>query len=197
MSDDNNASSEPSNSVEPKEEFVSKKAYEDMQRDMHKYKAKSKSISALNAEYEAKLKAAEDDRLVENEQWKELAQKTKKELETYKSQSIEDKNKYLKSVKMQALKQELGGNVKDIYLSHANIADIEINSENGLVDNDSLLQVANAFRNDHSVLLQKTKGGNPTGPAASEHEHVEKPLSDISIQERKEMLRTKINNNRS
>lgn len=190
MSQDNVVSNEESKPVEPKEEFVSRKAYEETQRDMHKYKARAKAESAAKAEYEAQLKAIEEDRLVEAQQFKELYEKTKAEAETFKVQAEQEKSNYMTSVKKQALKQELGGNIKDVYLSHANITGIEINPETGTIDTDSLLEVANQFRNDHGVLIQKAQGGNPTALPGNEINSAPKSLSEMSIEERQILLKT-------
>ena len=171
------------------EKVVSQKAYEDMQRDMHKYKARAKENAAKNAEYEAKLKSDSEQRLIEQEQYKEAYEKSKKEAEEYKHQAESEKSNYLVAVKRNALKHELGGNVKDVYLSHANIADIEIDQETGLVNKDSLLEVANSFRSEHGVLLGKVSGGNPTGNSAMEV-NTEKSLGDLSVSERMQLLKT-------
>lgn len=173
--------------AEVKEEFVSKKAYEEVTKDMHKFKSKAKEMTAAKVEYEAKLNAIKEDQLKEQEKWKELYENTKAESEKYKADSESEKAQRLTGLKRSALKQELG-NVKDVYLSHANIDSIELN-EHGLVDKDTLVVVANQFREEHGALLTSSAGGNPTSAPAHAINPQEKSLSDMSIVERQQLLK--------
>lgn len=169
-------------------DFVSKKAYEEVTTDMHKFKASLKSEKAKAAEYEAQLKALEEDRMRENNQWKELAEKYKSDADNARTEQLKAKEDYLNTVKRQALKDELGLS-NDKYLVHADINSIEVN-EFGIVDKDSLLDTANVFREEHSILLSNPAGSNATSRAASPGVIEQKSLADMTIEERQILLKT-------
>jgi thioester reductase-like protein len=151
-------------SAEEKAEYVSKKAYEEVRADMHKNKSKAKELEAALNEYQVKLKQIEEEKMAEQQQWKELFEKRSAELEAERQKTAETKNSYLRSVKLSALKQQLGGNIKDAYLSFANLNGIEF-KEDGSVDSESLLAVANQFRKEHGELIPSTENTNITGHA--------------------------------
>ena len=56
---------------------------------------------------------------------------------------------------MNALKSELGGSIKDTYLVHADLEGISF-KDDGSVDSESLLEVANKFRQEHGQLIAPT-----------------------------------------
>lgn len=172
------------------EDYVSKKAYEEVTKDMHKFKARAKEAAAAKAEYEAKLKAIEEEKLREQENWKALSENYKTELETLKSSVNAEKQRNQEIIRKNALKQELGGNIKDQYLSLVDLNQIEIN-EHGLPDKDSLLEVANKFREEHGVLIQSSKGGNPTSaPASPSNLNNEPTLDKMSVEDKLNLLKS-------
>ena len=174
-------------------DYVSKKAYEEVSKDMHKFKSELKAAKAARAEYEAQLKTLEEQKMRENEQWKELSEKYKVEGETERAARLQDRAIYIDTVKKSALKSELGSNIKDTYLVHANIDAIEVN-ENGVIDRDSLLHVANEFRQEHGSLLGTTTGVTATSSAPSNQtlNSGQKSISDMSYDEKAlELLRLK------
>lgn len=156
-------------SKQESEGFVSKKAYEDVSKDMHKYKAKLKELEATVNEYQTKVKSIEEEKMVEQQRWKELAEKRAAELEAATQRAKENENRFLKSLKMVELKKELGANIRDEYLVHANVSAIEFN-EDGSLNRDSLVTVANDFRQKHGQLIPKSENVNITGHAASNGE---------------------------
>ena len=97
---------------------------------------------------------------------------------------------YLRSVKLSALKNELGGKIKDVYLQHANIDGIEISDE-GVINPETLREVANAFRQDHGQLIPNERSGGITSAAPQNSPGVktEKPLSEMTLEEKKAALR--------
>lgn len=176
-------------STQESEGFVSKKAYEEVAKDMHKFKAKSKELDAALNEYQAKLKAIEEEKLMEQQQWKQLAEKRAAELEEEKRKTKETHNRYLRSLKMVELKKELGGSVRDEYLSFANLDSVEFN-EDGTLNRDSLVTVANKFRQEHGQLIPKSENVTITGHAASNGEVTPpKSLEQMSMAEKIAMLK--------
>lgn len=176
-------------SKQESEAYVSKKAYEEVAKDMHKFKAKAKELDATVNEYQAKLKALDEEKLMEQQQWKQLAEKRAAELEEEKRKTKETHNRYLRSLKMVELKKELGGSVRDEYLSFASLDVIDFN-EDGTLNRDSLVTVANKFRQEHGQLIPKSENVNITGHAASNGEvSPPKTLEQMSMAEKIAMLK--------
>lgn len=151
------------------EAFVSKKAYEDVSSDMHKFKSKSKDAEARANELEAQLKAVHEEKMAENNQWKELAENRAEELENFKQEQDSKRDRYINVAKKSALKSQLG-DIRDEYLAHADIASITINDD-GTVNSDSVHQVANSFREKHAVLIPKAVENTSTSiPANVTHD---------------------------
>ena len=169
MSEENNSVSDATKEqVAPKveEQNVSRKAYEQVSKDMHKNKQKAKDQELVINELQAQLKAQEEAKMHEKEQWKELFEKREAELEAERSKAQNQQERYTKSVKVSALKQELGGKIKDEYLGFADLSNIALNDE-GLIDSETLRNVANDFRKQHGQLIPSEENVNVTGHAPS------------------------------
>lgn len=197
MSDQNDSvvesqTSQAESKPEAKEQYVAKKAYEEVSRDMHKYKSQAKEVAALKNELEAKLKSIEESKLMDEKRWQELYEKEKEEKESLNSARQKDLDMYLRSAKKSALKQELGGKVKDVYLNHASIDEIEI-GDDGTLSSESVLQVANKFRNEFPEVIPSSDNLNITGNAsptqiANEELSFEERLKKMTTEEKGRFL---------
>jgi len=180
--------SQPAEGVPTQEaEFVARKAYEEVSSDMHKYKQRYKEAQAAKNEYATKLKSIEEETLKDQERWKELYEQGKAEKEQLMADRDKEKQLYSKSVKLAALKAQLGGKIKDEYLSLANVSGIQLN-EDGTLSSDSVHEVANAFRQEHPMLIPQEASGNVTGQAPTNSAIKTKTLDDMSIDEKVELL---------
>jgi predicted nucleic acid-binding Zn-ribbon protein len=172
-------------------EYVRKQAYEEVSKDMHKFKSKAKDAEARIAEFEAKLKAIEEQKLKDEKRYQELYEREKQERERADSNRKKDRELYLRGLKMSALKSELG-NIKDAYLTHAAIDEIEIN-EDGTLSSDSVRSVANKFRQEHSQLIPSDVSGNITSFASptsfSPTSGKVKSLNEMSYEEKARYLK--------
>lgn len=181
---------EPSGS-NPKDEsskYVSAKAYEEVSKDMHKFKSRAKELEAAHNEVLAQLKAQEEAKLMEQNKWEEIAKNREAEIQQIKRDLQEKDSRFTRSVKMQALKQELGGKVKDVYLQHAELNSIGIRDD-GSVDSETLLQVANKFRQEHGQLIPSDQNVNITGQAASTIDSFPaKSVNEMTMAEKQEAL---------
>lgn len=154
--------------------FVTRKAYEEVTRDMHKNKQKAKELEAAYNELQAQLKAQEEQKLQEQERWKELYQKREAELEQVRREVQERDSRYMRSVKMSALKRELGVDIREEYLTFANLDAIAL-TEDGSIDSEALRNVANEFRKQHGQLIPVKENVNITGQAPN-YQNVSKPV---------------------
>jgi len=187
MSQENNDSVVTPEEVpkETKAEVVSRKAYEEVTRDMHKNKQKAKELEMALNETQAQLKAQEEAKMHEQQQYKELFEKRDAELEQARQAAQQERSKFTRSVKMAALKQELGGSIKDQYLSFANLDAIAVNDD-GTIDSEALRNVANDFRTEHGQLIPTDTSANVTGHAPSTGEPA-KPL-ELSQMTKEQLL---------
>jgi hypothetical protein len=171
-------------------DVVKREAYEGVTKDLHKFKSKAKEEAAARAELEVRLKAIEEEKLKEQEQYKELYEKRNQELEQIKQSAEAEKSKYLKSVKMAALKSELGGKVRDQYLIHADIDSIEFN-EDGSLNPESVKAIANDFRENHSSLIPSGNSSSITNQAPSSDTPAPTSLGDLSVAQKMALLNRK------
>jgi hypothetical protein len=156
------AAPQPESTQEEKNDFVPAKAYEEVTRDMHKYKTGVKEKEAQINELKAQLKAQEEAKMRENEQWQEIAQRREAEMEELRTQYSQKSSRFETAVKRTALKQELGGKIREDYLQFANLDAIQMD-ENGIVNTESLRQVANEFRKQHGQLIPKDQENDIVG----------------------------------
>lgn len=174
---------------EQKDAQVSRKAYEDIQRDMHKYKQKMKDANAALNEREAQLKIIEEQKLADEKRYEELYTNTKREKEELEARVAAEHESNVRSKKLFALNQELGGKVKDQYLSLANLDSIEV-LDDGSLSSESIREAANMFRQEHSVLIPQADNANITSQAPGDGSMAprEKSINEMSFEEKKQAL---------
>lgn len=200
----NNASEQ--SEVQPHEEstsqedkkFVPAKAYKEVTSDMHKFKDRYREAEAKANELEQRLKAIEEEKLKEQQRFEELYEREKAERERIAQEKERERELYLRSVKISALKNELGGKVNDKYLSFADIDSIELR-EDGTLSSESVQSVANAFRQEHPGLIAEDSSVNITGSPAAKGvvtEQREKTLDNMSKEEKIALL-AELKKNRS
>jgi hypothetical protein len=191
VNDDQSQASSESQKI--KDEYVKLSSYEEVRSDMFKYKDGLKSERARANEAEAKLKAIQEQKLKDQEEWQKLYEQTRKEKEELEISVAQEKSNYLRSVKISALKQELGGDIKDVYLQHADLNAMEFNDD-GTLSPESVQTVANKFREEHSVLIpsgsnnQITNQAPANGPAPSKDD--DNDLSKMSFSQKQALLKS-------
>jgi len=173
-SNQENVQTESKSNSEQKEEYVPRKAYEEQQKDMFKFKSKAKDQAAKITQLEADAKAREEAELEQQQNYQELAKRMQEERDKALADSQASQEKVDSALKRAALKSELG-KVNDLYLVHADLSAIELN-EDGLPSSESVKIVANKFREEHAALLPKVGGRNITDVSGAN-------TSDASIEE--------------
>jgi hypothetical protein len=167
-----------------KEKFVPKSAYEDVSRDMHKHKQRAKDAEARANQLEAELKAREEAKLQEQNNYKQLFENKNSELEQERQKAKQAHERFMKTTKLAALKEELGVNIKGEYLQFAALDKIVL-TDDGQIEKESLREVANSFRKEHGQLIPSNSNTNITGhaPASGDVNEV-KDLSKMSTEEK-------------
>jgi hypothetical protein len=161
-----------------KEKFVARSAYEEVSKDMHKYKSQAKEAAAKAAELEAKILAAEEAKMQDEKRFEELYQKEKEARERAETALKSTDEHYKKSVKMTALMRELGGNIKPKYLQHAALDEIVVRDD-GTLSSESVTAVANKFRQENPELVPTQNAGNMNDQAPGSNTPSANPLQTL------------------
>lgn len=149
------------------EKFVPKNAYEEVSKDMHRFKSKAKEAEAKAAELEARMKAIEEAKLIEEKRFEELYQKERQAKEDAENALKRTNEHLMKSVKMTALIKELGGKINSKYLVHADLNAIVVRDD-GSLSSESVTSVANKFRQENPELIPSISAGNLNDVAPSQ-----------------------------
>lgn len=174
-----------------KEQYVKREAYEGVTKDLHKNKSKVKDLAAKVAQLTAEKNASAEERLAEEKRWEELYRKRDSEMKELQDAISEREHNYLEAVKKNALKQELGGKIKDDFLVHAELNSIQFN-EDGTLDKDTLHEVANSFRESYPELIPVVNDSNPTGPSSPSNftaEEKVKGLNELTFDEKVKLMK--------
>ena len=122
MSEEKNAGGENEEVVETKasgqeeaNEFVKRSAYEEVSKDMHKYKASLKEEAAERARLQAELKTREETDLIEQKRFEDLYAREKDERAKLEQTLKQNQEHLVNSVKKTALLRELGDINPNIY----------------------------------------------------------------------------------
>lgn len=181
----------PNESTE-EDAFVPKKAYQEVSKDMLKYKGEMKNLQAqldqLKADQEAKEKAV----LEENEKWHDLYKKSEQKLTQLASERDSERTKFVDFHKKNAVIQNLGGFKKNDYTKFINTNAIEV-LDDGSVDNNSVMAEVERIRKEYPELIKTTPKAEL--PNAAPKGAIQKSVSDMSpaelAQARRQLLTKK------
>lgn len=170
--------------VEQEEAFVPKKAYQEVTKDMMKYKSEMKNLSAQIEQLKAEKEAKEVATLQEQEKWHDLYKKSETKLAQLAQERDSERNKFVDFHKKNAVIEKLGGFKKPEYTKFINTQEIEVR-EDGSVDENSVLAQVEKIRKEYPELIKvshKTDLPNAAPRVASE-----RPYSALSEKERYEL----------
>lgn len=149
---------------EDSKQLVDKKAYDEVTKDMLKYK------QAMREQQEElrKLREEKDNiqkqELIKNQEFQRLFENTEKELQRERSEKQAEKNKFVNYHKKQAVIEKLGGFKRAEYANFIQVDSIEVN-ENGDIDQISLQREVDRIRQNYPDLLNTPKQSLPATPA--------------------------------
>ena len=172
--------------TEPKEEFVPKKAYSDVSKDMHNYKAKLKETEAKLSQLQADAEAREKQVLLDNEQYKALYEQTQAKLTEVASTRKQEQEKFINYHKKNAILKEVGGFKKDDYSKFINIDAVEMD-ESGSINAESLASEVNRIKQEYPELLKASPVQNLPNGAPKPFVGGEKDYSTMSASERMQL----------
>ena len=131
--------------------------------------AKLRDLEATLANFQAQQKKAEEDKLIANQQYKELAEQKERELNQLLQERDLERAAAIKHQKMLAFKEHVGDLADASYSKLVDWENINV-SENGLVDIDSLKEYGNAFKAQHGSLFKNVNAPNPTSQAPQNYQ---------------------------
>lgn len=139
--------------VEVKEEFVSKKAYSDVSSDMHKFKNKLKETEAKLNELQAKEEITKKQALQEQGKWEELYKKTQEQLDGVQSIRKQESDKFVDYHKMNAVLNQVGGFKRDEYNKFVDLKNVAMN-EDGSIEESSLISEVQRIKQAYPELIK-------------------------------------------
>jgi len=184
MSDQGSAENLQSSGSEEKTQ-KDKVAYETYQRTLAEAKKAKAERDALLAEKQA----FNDNKLKEQNEWKQYAEQKEKEAAEEKARRFELESTVLDSLKLSAFQKLLGGKIKDdAYFQFVDTDRITYNPDTKRVDEESVKSVVADFVKRHSSLVE-FKSGKMPNEAASSINTSAKGTDDMSIEELKEHIK--------
>lgn len=151
------------------EQFVSKKAYQEVSGDMHKYKSELQETKARLAEIEAIQETKEQEALQEQGRWEELYNTSKEQLTTLQSERNQERDKFIGYHKKNSVLQHIGGFKRDEYNSFINVENIKLNDD-GSINNESLTSEVDRIKQEYPELIKTNSSTKLPKEAPSQNE---------------------------
>tara|TARA_B100001971_G_C18266422_1_gene593066 strand:+ start:2456 stop:3079 length:624 start_codon:yes stop_codon:yes gene_type:complete len=171
------------------EQYVSKKAYQEVSSDMHKYKQELKEKEAKLNELLAIQEAKEKEALEEQGRWEELYKQSQEKLTTLQSERDQERNKFIDYHKRNSVLQKLGGFKRDEYNKFVNIENIELR-EDGSIDEDSIASEIDRIRQNYPELIKSNSPTSLPKDAPMQNEVGKKSFDQMSEVERNNLKRS-------
>ena len=163
MSDQGSAENLPASGSEEKNQ-KDKVAYETYQRTL----AEAKKAKAERDVLLAEKQAMSDNKLKEQNEWKQYAEQKEKEAADEKAKRADLESTILDSLKLNAFQKLLGGRIKDdSYYQFVDTDRITYNPETKRVDEESVKSVVAEFVKRHSSLVEFQSGKMPNEAASN------------------------------
>lgn len=179
----------------PQEDFVSKKAYQEVSTDMHRYKQELRETQARLNEIQAEKEAREREALAEQGKWEELYKKNQQELEAAKQERASEQNKFVDYHKKNSVLNKVGGFKRDEYNKFIDVNNIEMN-EDGSIDEASLELEVDRIRQSYPELLKTGSGTKLPNDAPKGNDLGEIDPAKLDGAEKSEFFKNYIKNNK-
>lgn len=154
---------QPADNQEQGEAFVPREAFKKALEEKNTLQTKYKEAEAKRQELEEMIASKAREEMEAKQEFEKLYQSEKQKREATEERLNKNNQLFIDSMKRSALKQALGGQVKDQYLAFADINAIEMD-DNGRIGEESVKSVAEKFMEEHPGLVPSGKAPNPTGP---------------------------------
>lgn len=161
-----------------------KAALEDFKTDMFKYKDQLKETQQELTRIKEEKAAKERDQLEKNQEWKTLYEKEKEQRVKLNNELTEKSDKFVKSSKINAVVQKLGGFKKDSYSKFIDADKVLTDPDTGQIIEDSLLAEVDRVKQNYPELLKNIKNVTlPDGAPQGNANNGKKSLKQMSKDE--------------
>jgi hypothetical protein len=175
------------NSVPPQSDSV---APETKPGDVVKYEtyrgvlSEAKKLKEKVKEYEAHIAQSQEQKLVEQNEWKALAEQYKSKLDQTSSVLEEQERSIINGLKYHEFEKHLGGKLKNKdYATFIDFEKIILNPETKQVDTDSVKTVTSEFIKNHPGLVEFNLQGKLPNQAATNYSPGSKSISEMDSKE--------------
>lgn len=158
-----------------KGKFVTREAYERLQKDLVKFKGRYKESESKRTEYESEAKQRAEAKLLEEKEFQKVIDQKNQEIEGLMSTIGQYKTRDVEAAKYSAFVGAIGQKVPDKFLPVIPLDKIEVD-EQGNVDAEQVKQVAGEFQSTYPEIFrttQTTPGDFPRGKAPKKMSHEE------------------------
>lgn len=185
MSDQGSAEAFQSSGTEEKTQ-KDKVAYETYQRTL----AEAKKAKAERDVLLAEKQAMNDNKLKEQNEWKQYAEQKEKEAAEERAKRSELESTILDSLKLSAFQKHLGGRIKDdAYYQFVDTDKITYNPDTKRIDDESAKVVAADFVKRHSSLVEFKSGRMPNEAADTTKFSVDKKIEEMTPPELEQYIK--------
>ena len=174
---------------EAKEEgFVPRTSFQEVSADMHKFKQESRQLKAELEALRLQREAEENQKLIDEKRWEEVAKKETEKRELLERKAAEDKENFLKATKVSKVISACGGLKRSAYTRFIDTNNIKVD-EYGSIDEASVQAEVNRLKAEFPELLS----GSAPAPAPSSAPqptppNPARPLSQMSKEEKRRAL---------
>ncbi len=180
--------SDSGGSKETNEETVPKEVFLKMQKDMHEYKNKMKTLQDERDAFKADQEQRETQALKEQEKWKDLYAQSEKKIQALNDRLKSETEKFVSSHKLNAVLSQVGGFKKTEYNRFVETSKILVN-EDGSIEEGTLKAEIERVKKEYPELLKVSTGKQELDSKAAKTQTAEKDLSKMSKAEISEYRR--------
>lgn len=167
---------------------VSYESYQKLLNQRKSDKLKADALEAKLKELEKKANEQEENKLKEQNKFKELYEAKSKEVADLSEKFTGLNQSIVRAEKLSAFERAAGAPLKhEAYYSHVDVDAIRMD-DSGNIDSESLNEVVGAFRNVHGDSLFNIKTAK-TLPSGAPNEAATKGLKDLTTEEIKAKLK--------
>lgn len=180
-------------------------SYESHRKLLNEYKQSKTRLSEIEAKYQEltkKLEADEEQKMKEQQKWREIAEKKEKELKNAADQINFLNKKQQNKIKEDSFKAALGANLKKAFMMHVDLDAISLDDD-GEVDEMTLQNAVEKFKEEFPELMPQEKTEEtkekkfslPQKTAKGKSSSISvQDLKGLSVRELKELYTEQLNN---
>ncbi len=174
-----------------KPEVVQYDTYRRTVNQMKRQKELNEELQGRLEALEHERKSAEEQKMLEKEEYKKLLDVRTRELEETKHKATQATRQLNEGAKLQAFINQLPSQLRNNkYLNWVDVESIAMDPETGAIDSESVKQVVDGFVKEHPEALVASEG--PKIPGYAPGNRQERPVKEMSMDELMGTLKTEM-----